>query len=274
MVFKITEYWPYTEPVAGDCGPPSLDHGLPLTTDAGRTLIGADTFLVECYHTSMALADSQNGMSVVPSNDRLPLPPMTPLTETLRAWSQVSDHVVSSMVYANRATAAAMRSGDWSSGSEYVDSVAHERADWTFERTVDDPTAIAVGDQVQFTKTISGDDVRRFAYASGDTNRLHLDDGFAEETRFGGRIAHGTLVSGLISAALARMPGLTVYLSQDLEFVAPVSLGDELTATVAVVESLGGNRFRLETTVDRDDDLVVSGEAVVMIDTVPDGETR
>ena len=199
---------------------------------------------------------------------------MTPLTETLRAWSQVSDHVVSSMVHANKATAAAMRSGEWTSDSNNVESVAHERADWTFERTVDDPTAIAVGDDVRFTKTISADDVRRFAYASGDTNRLHLDDGFAEETRFGGRIAHGTLVSGLISAALARMPGLTVYLSQDLEFVAPVALGDELTATVVVVEALGTDRFRLETTVDRDEELVVSGEAVVMIDTVPDAEIR
>ena len=65
---------------------------------------------------------------------------------------------------------------------------------------------IRVGDRVRFSKTISEDDVRAFAEASGDTNRLHLDDEYAEDTRFGRRIAHGTLVGGLISAALARLP--------------------------------------------------------------------
>ncbi|WP_290818039.1 MaoC family dehydratase [Halovivax sp.] len=200
---------------------------------------------------------------------------MTPLIETFRAWSRVSDHVVSSMVQANRATAAAMRPVEWSNG-EYrdVESVEHRRPGWEFERSVDDVEAIDVGDVITFTKTVTDDDVRQFADASGDTNRLHLDDSFAEETRFGGRIAHGTLVGGLISAALARLPGLTIYLSQDLEFVAPVEIGDEVTATVEIVEALGDDRYRLETRVERGDELVVDGEAVVMVDALPETDDR
>ncbi len=155
-----------------------------------------------------------------------------------------------------------------STEEQAVPSIVTER--WTSDRTVDDPSAIGVGDTITFTKPIDNADIIDFAHASGDTNRLHLDESFADGTRFGGRIAHGTLVSGLISAALARMPGLTVYLSQDLEFVGPVGVGDELTATVEVLEDLGGDRYRLETTVETDDDLVVTGEAVVLVDPLPE----
>ncbi|WP_255191011.1 MaoC family dehydratase [Natronobeatus ordinarius] len=186
------------------------------------------------------------------------------------------------MLEANRATLAALGVPEESvddSESELEDggtvdrSIQHEHERWEYDRTVDEPTAIDVGDVVTFSKTISEEDVRAFAHASGDTNRLHLDDAFATETRFGGRIVHGTLVSGLISAALARIPGLTVYLSQDLEFVAPVSIGEELTARVEVVESLGGDRYRLETIVENEADVVVNGEAVVMVDDAPETDS-
>ncbi|WIV66190.1 MaoC family dehydratase [Natrialbaceae archaeon AArc-T1-2] len=212
---------------------------------------------------------------------------MTPLTHTLRVWSQASDHVVSSIVEANRATAAAFgvdgtqtRSREECSDAiddetdPAIEPIEHERRPWRYDRTVDEPSAIDVGDVVTFAKPISDDDVLEFATASGDTNRLHLDETFAAESRFGERIVHGTLVSGLISAALARIPGVTIYLSQDLEFVGPVSIGDRLTATVEIVEDLGGDRYRLETTVETDDDVVVNGEAVVMIDRVPDLENE
>ena len=200
---------------------------------------------------------------------------MTPLTHTLRAWNRASDHVLSSMVEANRATLAAFgvpddAEGEFGDGEAVDPSIQHEQAPWEHDRTVEEPTAIDVGDVVTFSKTITDDDVREFAHASGDTNRLHLDETFAADTRFGERIVHGTLVSGLISAALARMPGLTVYLSQDLEFVGPVSVGDRLTATVEVVERLGGSRYRLETTVETEGDVVVNGEAVVMVDPIPE----
>lgn len=143
------------------------------------------------------------------------------------------------------------------------------RPEWDVDRTADDPAELAVGDRVEFTKTITDDDVTAFAAASGDTNPLHLDEEFAEETRFGDRIAHGTLVSGLISAALARLPGTVVYLSQDMEFLAPVYLGDRVTADVEVAEDLGGGRLRLATTIVNDGDPCIDGEAVVL---VPDAE--
>ena len=143
------------------------------------------------------------------------------------------------------------------------------RPEWETDRTVDDPAALAVGDRVEFTKTISDDDVTSFAAASGDTNPLHLDEEYADGTRFGDRIAHGTLVSGLISAALARLPGTVVYLSQDMEFLAPVYIGDRVTAEVEVAEDLGGGRLRLSTTIVNDDEPCIDGEAVVL---VPDTE--
>jgi acyl dehydratase len=151
-----------------------------------------------------------------------------------------------------------------------VPEVAFSRDDWETERSVDDWADLGVGDHVRFSKDVTDEDVTAFAAASGDTNRLHLDDEFAARTRFGGRIAHGTLVSGLISAALARLPGLTIYLSQDLEFLAPVEVGDRLTAVVEVVEDVGHGRFRLTTVVeDEAGDPVVDGEAVVVIDEPP-----
>jgi len=150
-------------------------------------------------------------------------------------------------------------------------SVEYSDLDWQFDRTVDDPDHISVGDTVTFEKALTDADVRAFAAVSGDTNHLHLDDEFAADTRFGERIVHGTLVSGLISAALARLPGLTIYLSQDLEFSGPVGVGDQVSARVEIVEDLGNEQYRLETVVrDEDDDAtVIDGEAVVLIDDLP-----
>jgi len=152
-----------------------------------------------------------------------------------------------------------------------IPSVEYSDLDWQFDRTVDDPDHISVGDTVTFEKALTDADVRAFAAVSGDTNRLHLDDEFAADTRFGERIVHGTLVSGLISAALARLPGLTIYLSQDLEFSGPVGVGDRVSARVEIVEDLGNEQYRLETVVrDEDDDAtVIDGEAVVLIDDLP-----
>ena len=131
---------------------------------------------------------------------------------------------------------------------------------------------MVVRDTVTFEKALTDDDVRAFAHVSGDTNRLHLDDEFASGTRFGERIVHGTLVSGLISAALARLPGLTIYLSQDLEFSGPVGIGDRVSARVEIVEDLGNDQYRLETIIRNEDDdaTVINGEAVVLIDDMPE----
>jgi acyl dehydratase/CBS domain-containing protein len=146
---------------------------------------------------------------------------------------------------------------------------AYELDEWEYEYYGDEGQ-INVGDRLTFSKRLDEEAVRAFAEATGDTNRLHLDAEFAAETRFGGRIVHGTLVAGLISAALARLPGLTIYLSQDLSFLGPVRLGDRVTAACAVVEDLGKDRFRLTTSVSNSDgEQVIDGEAVVVSDELP-----
>lgn len=139
-----------------------------------------------------------------------------------------------------------------------------DRPSWNVERSIEDIESIDVGDAITFTKTIDEADVERFAAISGDTNPLHLDGDSASETRFEGRIAHGILTAGLISAALGRLPGTCVYLSQDLEFRAPVELGDRVTATVEIVEAVGDGRYRLRTIVENADEVAVDGEALVL----------
>ena len=132
---------------------------------------------------------------------------------------------------------------------------------------------IDVGDVARFSKRLDDGDVRAFARASGDENPLHLDAEYAETTRFGHRIAHGVLTLGVVSAALARLPGLVIYLSQSVRFVGPVAVGDRVTAVCEVVDALGGSRFRLYTTVyDDDGEQVIEGEAVVLVE--PDEEAR
>jgi acyl dehydratase/CBS domain-containing protein len=147
---------------------------------------------------------------------------------------------------------------------------AYEKPDWHYEYFGDE-SHIDVGDVIRFSKTLTEEDVEAFAEASGDTNRLHLEAEYAAETRFGEPIAHGTLVAGSISAALARLPGLTVYLSQEVSYLGPVAVGDSVTAECRVVERLKENQFRLTTTVTRaDGETVIDGEAVVLSDPIPD----
>ncbi|WP_435358216.1 MaoC family dehydratase [Haloarchaeobius sp. DFWS5] len=208
---------------------------------------------------------------------------VTPLTAMATAWTRFAESAFKGATAANRAAFAAFtpRTSYYSSSREdpenvllesSIQSLAYEEADWTFERTVDEPENITVGDIVRFSKVIDEADVKEFARASGDTNKLHLDEEFAQSTRFGGKIVHGTLVSGLISAALARLPGMTIYLSQDVEFQAPVHIGDRVTATVEVLESLGNGQYRLSTIIEDIDEetTIIDGEAVVLIDDMPE----
>ncbi len=147
---------------------------------------------------------------------------------------------------------------------------AYEKDDWSFECSRLSETDTTVGDKVEFSKTLSEHDVERYAEVSGDTNRLHLEEAYAEETRFGKRIVHGSLVSGLISAALARLPGLTIYVSQDLSFLSPVEIGEQVTAACEIVGTFGQNKYELTTDVfDEDGQKVVEGEAAVLIDELP-----
>jgi 3-hydroxybutyryl-CoA dehydratase len=123
----------------------------------------------------------------------------------------------------------------------------------------------AVGDTATSRMSVSDETIAQYAELSGDHNPIHTDDDYAEATMFGGRIAHGMLSAGAISAALAALPGDIVYLSQDLSFENPVRPGDTVAASVEVVEALGGDRLRVETVADVvDGDRVLSGEAVVL----------
>lgn len=118
-----------------------------------------------------------------------------------------------------------------------------------------------------FSKTITEADIVLFAGVSGDNNAVHLNEEFAAGTPFGGRIAHGFLTASVISAAVAsRLPGPgTVYLGQQMRFLAPVRPGDTVHATVSVV-SVDAARARavLSTVCRVRDKTVIDGEATVM----------
>ena len=124
-------------------------------------------------------------------------------------------------------------------------------------------------DKASRTQTISDEMIRSFADLTGDTNPVHLDDAYAAGTRFGRRIAHGMIAAGLISATLANdLPGPgTVYLSQTLQFKAPVYPGDTITTTVEV-KSIRPDKpiITLSTVCTNQENMVVlEGEAVVLV---------
>jgi len=121
----------------------------------------------------------------------------------------------------------------------------------------------SVGDTVRATLELTADRVDRFADLTGDDNPLHTDETYAEEGLFGGRVAHGALTASVVSAALARLDGDVVYLSQETSYENPVFPGETVTATVEVVEDLGDDRLRVETTAATDEP-VLTGEAVVL----------
>ncbi len=125
----------------------------------------------------------------------------------------------------------------------------------------------SVGDSAEFTKIFSEEDVLLFAGITGDRNPVHTSKQFAATTRFKKRIAHGLLTAGTISAAIGmKLPGPgCLYLSQTLEFKAPVFLGDEITARVEIVEVISPKRLRMKTQCfNQDKVLVIDGEAIIV----------
>ena len=116
-------------------------------------------------------------------------------------------------------------------------------------------------------KTVTEADIILFAGISTDVNPAHLDEEYAKGTMFGGRIAHGMLSAGFISAVLAnKLPGPgTIYLSQTLKFKAPVKPGDTVTATVTVREvNTVKNRVILDTVCTVAGKTVIDGECLMM----------
>ena len=126
-----------------------------------------------------------------------------------------------------------------------------------------------VGDSAEITKTIEQAHIHAFADVTGDHNPVHVDEAFAQTTRFGRTIAHGMLSASLISAVLAnKLPGAgSVYLGQTLQFVAPVFPGDEITARVTVKEIREDKPIvKLETVcINQRDEVVIRGEATVLV---------
>jgi 3-hydroxybutyryl-CoA dehydratase len=134
------------------------------------------------------------------------------------------------------------------------------------ERTYDQ---VQVGEKASLTKTISEADIYMFAGITGDLNPLHVNEEYAKTTIFKGRVAHGILTAGLISAVLGtKLPGPgAVYLSQTLRFTAPVRIGDTITASAEVIEKIGEkSRIRLRTIcINQEGKVVVEGEATTML---------
>lgn len=128
--------------------------------------------------------------------------------------------------------------------------------------------SLKIGDSATRMKTITDEDIRNFAAATGDHNPVHLDEAYAAGTRFGKRIAHGMLTGGIISAILGNdLPGAgTVYLGQDFKFKAPVFIGDTITARVEVVKYREDKKIATfhTTCTNQDGLLVLEGEAVVI----------
>jgi 3-hydroxybutyryl-CoA dehydratase len=125
-----------------------------------------------------------------------------------------------------------------------------------------------IGDKAQFSRQITEEDIQKFAELTGDINPIHLNEEYAKKTIFKGRIAHGMLVSSLIATIFGNnFPGNgTIYLSQNIKFINPVSVGDFITAEVEVINiDIERNRLALKTRCYNQDNVnVIIGEAIVM----------
>ena len=116
-------------------------------------------------------------------------------------------------------------------------------------------------------KVITDRDIEQFAEISTDHNPVHLDDEYARDTIFEGRIAHGMLTAGLVSAVIGeQLPGHgTIYMSQNLKFLAPVRPGDLVHAEVKVVDIvIDKRRVKLECRCEVNGKNVLVGEAIVL----------
>jgi acyl dehydratase len=129
---------------------------------------------------------------------------------------------------------------------------------------------LKVGDTASLTRTVTDADIHTFAEVTGDRNPIHLEDAFAATTRFGRRIAHGMFGASLISAVLGNeLPGQgSIYLSQTLNFLAPVYPGDTVTARVTVAKIRDDKPIvTLETVCENQrGETLIKGEAIVLME--------
>ena len=134
---------------------------------------------------------------------------------------------------------------------------------------------LEIGMEASFAKSVSETDIVTFAEVTGDKNPVHLDEAYAAKTIFKRRIAHGMLTAGYISAVFGmELPGPgAIYVSQTLNFRAPVRTGDRVVAKVRVMELYPPKRrARFACVCSVDGTVVLEGEAVLMVPPRPSGK--
>ncbi|MFC2032427.1 MaoC family dehydratase [Chloroflexota bacterium] len=126
---------------------------------------------------------------------------------------------------------------------------------------------VDIGYKVTHMKTITEADIELFAGVSGDFNPVHMCEEYAKKTLFGGRIAHGVIAIGLLSAAQATLPGLCIYLSQSVSFLKPVRIGDTITAIAEVTKTRPekGITTLKNSCINQNGEVVLEGEATVRL---------
>ena len=134
-----------------------------------------------------------------------------------------------------------------------------------------DKLGVDIGYKTSHTKTVTENDIELFATVSGDFNPVHMNEEYAKKTFFGGRIAHGVIAIALLSAALAKLPGLVILMSHSSRFLKPVRIGDSITAAaeVTVVRKDKGIVTLKNTCTNQKGEVVVEGETTVRLYEAP-----
>ncbi|HND86518.1 MAG TPA: MaoC family dehydratase [Pseudobdellovibrionaceae bacterium] len=132
---------------------------------------------------------------------------------------------------------------------------------------------VEVGYTSELHVTVTSEHIDLFAKVSGDYNPIHVDEEYAKKSRFGRRIAHGMLSAGFISRALVDgLNGEGIYVSQNLKFVNPVFIGDELVVKLLVTNLRRDTKkeiLTVSTNIEKSTgELVVKGEAIILIDLI------
>ena len=127
---------------------------------------------------------------------------------------------------------------------------------------------LQVGQSASYERAISDADVREFALMSGDFNPVHLDEAYAQTTRFKGRIVHGMLPVTFVSTVLGtKLPGAgAIFMGASFRFKAPVRIGDTVVATCTVKEiNAPKGRVSFDCVCSVGDTVVVEGDALVKV---------
>ena len=135
------------------------------------------------------------------------------------------------------------------------------------EISILDKLGVDIGYKASVMKTVTEADILLFAAVSSDFNPVHMCEEFAKRTFFGGRIAHGVISIGLLSAAMTKLPGLVIFLSSSVKFLKPVRIGDTITAVaeVTAVRKDKGIVTLKNTCANQKGEMVVEGESNVRL---------